>query len=159
MIDDVEQGGHEYGGHAGHEEGEGHEARAADGDDADEPLGLMHGSGQTGEDHHGQTFEEEGNGDGADERGNARSVAQGAVGDFVHEDAEGGGTQNGHHHGRGPGQTEERGAVEDEVRAEHEDVAVGEVDEAQDAVHHGVADGDEAVQRTERQRVEKVLEE
>ena len=25
VIDDVEQGGHEYGGHAGHEEGEGHE--------------------------------------------------------------------------------------------------------------------------------------
>ena len=119
----------------------------------------MHGTGETGEDHHGEAFKEEGNGDGADERGNAGSVAQGAIGDLVHEHAESGGTQDGHHHGHGPGQAEERRAVEDEVGAEHEDVAVGEVDETQDAVHHGVADGNEAVERAQRQRVEKVLEE
>ena len=119
----------------------------------------MHGTGKTREHHHGEAFKEEGNGNGADERGNAGSVAQGAVGYLVHEHAERGGTQNGHHHGHGPGQTEQRGAVENKVRAEHQNVAVGEVDEAQNAVHHGVADGDEAVQRTQRQRVEEVLEE
>ena len=37
-----------------------------------------------------------------------------------------------------------------EHRAEHEQVAVGEVDQLDDAVHHRVAEGDQRVQRTVR---------
>ena len=159
VVHDVQQTGHEDGGDARDQQGERHETRTADGDDAHQPFRLMHRAGQTGEDHDGQTFEEEGNSDGADECRDSGGVTQGAVGDLVHEHAESGGTDDGHHHGHRPGQAEKRGAVENEIRAQHQDIAVGEVDEAQDAVHHGVADGDEAIERTQREGIEKVLEE
>ena len=44
------------------------------------------------------------------------------------------------------------------IRADHEDVAVGEVDQLQHAVDHGVAEGDERVDRAQRDAVDDVLE-
>ena len=38
--------------------------------------------------------------------------------------------------------------------AQHQNVAVGEIDEAQDAIHHRVAEGDERVNGTEREAVD-----
>ena len=43
--------------------------------------------------------------------------------------------------------------------ADHEDVAVGEIDHADDAVDHRVADGDQAVDRAERDAVDELLDE
>ena len=43
--------------------------------------------------------------------------------------------------------------------ADHEHVAVGEVDHADDAVDHRVADGDQAVDRAERDAVDELLKE
>ena len=43
-------------------------------------------------------------------------------------------------------------------RAEHEDVAVGEVDQLDDPVDHRVAERDERVDRADRQRVDRLLE-
>ena len=40
---------------------------------------------------------------------------------------------------------------------DHEDVAMGEIDHSDDAVDHRVADGDQAVDRTERQPVDQLL--
>ena len=42
---------------------------------------------------------------------------------------------------------------------EHEHVAVGEVDHADDAEHHRIADGDEAIDRAQRQPVDELLNE
>jgi hypothetical protein len=42
-------------------------------------------------------------------------------------------------------------------RAKHENVAMGEVDHADDAVNHRVADGDKPVDRTQSQPVQKLL--
>ena len=127
-------------------------------DGGHEPFRLVNRAGQSGEDHHGQAFDEEGHGDGTDERGNARRVAQGPVGDAVHQNPHGAGRENGDHDRHAPGQEERRGAVEHEIGPEHEDVAVGEVDQPQYPVHHGVPDGDEAIQGTQRQGIEEVLE-
>ena len=44
-------------------------------------------------------------------------------------------------------------------RAEHEQVAVGEVDQLDDAVHHRVAEGDQGVERTRDQPEQEVLPE
>ena len=41
---------------------------------------------------------------------------------------------------------------------EHEDVAVGEVDELDDPVDHRVAEGDEGVDRADREGVDGLLE-
>ena len=38
--------------------------------------------------------------------------------------------------------------------AEHQDVAVGEIDKTQDAINHRVAEGDERVNGTEREAVD-----
>ena len=46
-----------------------------------------------------------------------------------------------------------------DVGADHVDVAVREVDQAQDAVDHRVAQGDQGVDRPERQAVDQLLEE
>ena len=43
--------------------------------------------------------------------------------------------------------------------ADHEDVAMGEIDHADDAVDHRVADGDQPVDRAERQPVDELLDE
>ena len=44
-------------------------------------------------------------------------------------------------------------------RRQHEHVAVGEIDHADDAVDHRVADGDEPIDRSERQPVDQLLQE
>ena len=44
-------------------------------------------------------------------------------------------------------------------RADHENVAVREIDHADNAVDHRVADGDQAVDRTERDAVDELLDE
>ena len=51
------------------------------------------------------------------------------------------------------------GDEESHVGAEHVDVAVSEVDEAHDAVDHGVAEGDERVDAAERYAVDDLLDE
>ena len=42
--------------------------------------------------------------------------------------------------------------------ADHEQIAVGEVDHGQDAVHHGVAQGDQRIDAADLEGVEELLE-
>ena len=49
--------------------------------------------------------------------------------------------------------------VEARKGAHHEDVAMGEVDELDDAVDHRVAEGDEGVDEAELEAVQQVLQE
>src|SRR3954452_16133678 len=44
-----------------------------------------------------------------------------------------------------------------DIRADHEQLAMREVDHEQDAVHHGVTERDEAVDRTEREAEDELL--
>src|SRR5262249_43788349 len=46
---------------------------------------------------------------------------------------------------------------EGDETADHENIAVGEIDHADDAVDHRVADGDQAIDRTEHQSVDELL--
>ncbi len=52
---------------------------------------------------------------------------------------------------------QEDGAGQAEIAAHHEDVAVGEVDHGENAVHHGVAQGDEGVNAPQLQGVQDIL--
>src|SRR5690606_19484615 len=61
--------------------------------------------------------------------------------------------------GEVPGEMEERYQVKEEVGAHHEDVPVGKVDQPEDAVDHGVADGDQGVEAPEGDPVEELLNE
>ena len=52
---------------------------------------------------------------------------------------------------------QEHGPGQAEVGPHHEDVPVGEVDHGEDAVHHGVAQGDEGVDAPQLQGVQGIL--
>ena len=80
--------------------------------------------------------------DGGDHHGHPRRGAQRGIGAFfdgkAHEHRQGDHDEDGHphrHSGEGGRQ------IDHHDTRQHEQVAVGEVDELQDAVHHGVADG------------------
>ena len=45
------------------------------------------------------------------------------------------------------------------VRAQHVDLAVGEVDQLDDPIDHGVAQGDQGIHAAERQAVNQLLDE
>ena len=97
-------------------------------------------------------------------RGQARGVAQGAVGDEFHRDAE----QADRHKGDQPGQQGEPGMASDAAqdadgRDRHEGaggkhLAVGEIDQPQHPVDHRVAKRDERVDGADRQRIDDLLE-
>ena len=110
-------------------------------------------------------LQDERDADGGDQRREARRVAQRPVGEPLDGDARGRpctGIVISEVDARGPrparaGRRSARLAEDvgqDEDRhegADHEDVAVGEVDELDDAVDHRVAEGDEGVDRADRQ--------
>lgn len=110
---------------------------------------LLEGQGQT---------------DGGDEGCEAWRSAQGAVGEAFGPDGDEDGDDSaayqhrweGYPHGCAVWQNVQ---VDRECAeaAGHEDLAVGEVDELDDAVHHRVADGDQPVHRAEEQPVGQLL--
>ncbi len=117
----------------------------------DHGVGLEPGAIKTPE----HVLEKERGADGGDEGHQARGVAQGAIGDALEHDGDQGRGRHGDDehqdqadHGVGfqqPALVEIRREVIGGVGPAHEDLAVGEVDHAQDPVHHGVAHGDEGV--------------
>ncbi|MNN47522.1 hypothetical protein D3C81_1619460 [compost metagenome] len=105
--------------------------------------------------------------DGADQGRQARGVAQRLVGDALDHPAVQAGDADGEQQGgedqqRKGFQAEEaqqRQADGRQVGADHVHLAVGEIDHADDAVDHGVADGDQPVDRAEGQAVDQLLQE
>ena len=67
--------------------------------------------------------------------------------------------KQGKRHGGDPDGDEDEEGDERRERADHENVAVREIDHADDAVDHRVADGDQAVDRTEGDAVDELLDE
>ena len=65
--------------------------------------------------------------------------------------------RHGHPEGQGPGPAEQPHAHDRHVGRHHDEVAVGKIDEAQDAVHHGVADGDEGIEAPQGKAVHQLL--
>ena len=57
------------------------------------------------------------------------------------------------------GAAEEVKDAKADVRADHEDVAVGEIEELQDPVHHRVPEGDQGVDAAERRGIDERREE
>ena len=118
-------------------------------------------------DEHERVLEEDGGTEGRDHRREARRGPQWPVGGALQDDPDE--ADEAHHHGREHEDThhraqailqEERGEQgQPEVGAVGEEVAVGEVDELQDPVHHGVAEGDERVDAADGEAVGELLEE
>ena len=156
-MDDPQEPEHEHEADHGHDQRDRQQLQLPEIDGRHEPFRLVHGARKAGKHHHGEAFDEEGHGDGTDERRNARGVAQGPVGDAVHQDADGAGREDGHHHGHPPGQEECRGAVKDEIGPQHENVAVGEVQHAEGFVHHRDTDCHQRIQAAVCQTIQYLL--
>src|SRR6202041_1901943 len=62
-------------------------------------------------------------------------------------------------HGGYPERDEDEKGDQREERTDHENIAVGEIDHADDPVDHRVANGDQAIDRTERYAVDELLDE
>ena len=111
--------------------------------------------------------EEERHAERADQGGDARRVAQGPVGEALDGDAEDGAADHAaeHHqreqepdrHRRIARAAEHLEHAEADERADHEDVAVGEVQELEDTVDEGVAKRDQRVGAALGQAVEREL--
>ena len=136
----------------------GHRERALVGDE----IGCKH------EWQRAEIFQEEGNADGGDQRGDARRIAQRFVGDALDGEGQEGAGDHREQDDRDraqsrcsastgmPGISAAGQGVQSEAgdgivagkSADHEDVAVGEVDQADDAVHHRVAQGNQGVNKS-----------
>src|SRR5262249_45133627 len=104
--------------------------------------------------------------DGRDQRRERKGAGQRGVGDALDRPVDEGGEQHGddehdqeRNHERAdaePGGQEQQCNERNEGR-HHEHVAMGEIHHADDAEHHRVADGNETVDRTERDAVDELL--
>ena len=116
-------------------------------------------------------LQEEGRADGGDEQHESRGVAQRPVGDALDEYRDDEGHQGGDRHHDDDGddrggraRVEEADVAQEDGRvvagegADHEDVAVGEVDHAQDAVDHRVAQRDERIDATQGGAVDEEVD-
>jgi len=115
-----------------------------------------------------EVLEEEGDADGGDEDRETGAIAKGAVGELFDDDTKDGAYDhcNDEHEecarprGAAVGELEDGwGDVEAGEGADHEDITVGEIDEAEDAVHHCVAKGNEGVDGPEGEAIDELLEE
>ncbi len=116
--------------------------------------GHREGFGPAAGDDQGEIFQEKRGGDGGDQQRNARGPAQRPVRAPLQEHPQEAGQGNGQAEGHRPGPGEEPHPHDRRVGGHHQQVAVGKVDEAQDAVNHGVTDGDEGIETAQGQAVD-----
>ena len=119
---------------------------------------ALKGLGPTAKDHQPQVFQEEADPDGGYEGADAWGLAQGTVGPLVYEHPQQRREQHGAHQGHPPGQAELHRPEPGEIAPHHQHVAVGKVDQPQDAVDHGVAYGDQRIEAAKRQAVYELLQ-
>ena len=105
-------------------------------------------------DDNGQILQEKGDADGADQGRNSRRVAQGPIGHPIDKDADTGRHQDGPDDRQRPGQVKQGDGPEDKIGPQHENLAMGKVDQPQDAVDHGIADGDQGIKTAKGQSVQ-----
>src|SRR5712692_5386875 len=133
-------------------------------------IDQVEGVAPDGLDKANDVLEKEGHADGRDERDQAGSVAQRPVGGALHQHGQrsapghtGHQDEQQHEHPRQrveqPRTLEAEQDLDPDECPDDEDLRVGEVDELEHAVHHGVAEGDQRVHEAEDDAVEQNLRE
>lgn len=163
-VDEQQQAGHHAGGH----QDDDHLQVGEGGAQHFVGLGRQHGGEgmvAAAPDHHGQVLQHDGDADGGDQGGQPGRLAQGPVGDLFDAVADGHAHRGGGHEAdQGDDRARQAGAGQqlDHGKGgegtDHDHFAMGEVDEAQDAVHHGVAEGHQGVDAAEHQAVDDLLQ-
>ena len=147
----ADQGTDDDGEDGGVFQGDTSQIHTAGGKDLAGDLGVWSDGG----DSLGQVFQKQAHGNGGDQGGHVGAfLAHRAVGDELCAHAHQGAYRDGGQHG-GPGRQSQaqhqRNGKDHGVAAHHDEIAVGEVDEADDAVYHGVAQGDQGVNAAQAQ--------
>ena len=101
--------------------------------------------GVGGPQQQGGVLEEVAHADGGDEHRQDGGRPEGLVGQPLDDDTQDGTHHDGQQDPHNGGQFKAGGGIEADVRAHHDDVAVGEVQHLGDAVDHGVAQCDDGV--------------
>ena len=112
---------------------------------------------ERGEEIGREVLQQVGHADRRDHDGHTRSGTKRLIGDALNAYTECGGGDQCHRNGDVPWQR--RHGENHEVAGHHEDISMGEVDQAQDAVDHRVADGDQCVGTAERDTCQTLLQE
>ncbi|MPN00225.1 hypothetical protein SDC9_147419 [bioreactor metagenome] len=158
-VDDPEEPEDQDEGYDRNEDRQRKDPNFSDRNDLHHPFRLHDLARKAREENQTEIFDKKGNADGADQRGDSRSVPQGPKGDPIHENTAYARCGDCDDCCDTPGKMEGDRAEKHEIGAEHEDVAVREVDQPEDSVDHRIADGDQTVQGSEGNRIEKVLHE
>ena len=150
-----------------HDHRDDHDRQGQDGGQADvDGADLEHLVGEIGGDHLGAraqnqlggVLQEEGDADGCDQQGQAGRIAQGGVGDLFDHHAQHGAGEDGGADRRHRAEAQLVHHEPGHIRAHHDDVAVGKVQQQDDAVHHAVAQSDQRVDAAQRQAVDQLAE-
>jgi len=117
---------------------------------------------------HHEGLQQDGDADRRDQRCQPRRIAQAAVGDAFDQDIH----QHGHrnrpddgdrqlHSARQAGEAAVQQAQDGQADhgADHQHVAVGEINQVEHAVHHGVAEGHQRIHAAQHQSIEDLLDE
>ena len=113
-----------------------------------------------------EILQKDGHADGRNQRHQARTVAQRLVGNLLDREAVAAGQNDGNQNGEDDDQRQrqaERGQTHQrhhaDISANHVNLAVGEVNQADDAIDHGVANGNQRINAAEGEAVDNLLKE
>ena len=96
-------------------------------------------------------------GKGCEQGSDLRGAAHRAITDPLDDQSDQHGAGNHHHQGEGQRQVIDQ-TKGSEIGCHHHDIAVGKVDQAQDAEHHGQADGHQGVQAAQAKGIDQLLD-
>ena len=119
---------------------------------------TMEGLGPTSEDDQGQILQQERDPDRSDQGGDAGGLADRKIGPAIDGDSQQCRHENGGREGDPPGKRKDQIGVESEIAAHHQDIAVGEIDQPQNSIDHGVSDGDQSVETSQGDSIDELLE-
>jgi len=161
-VDDKLQPDHEQGGDYDDHDLVGGDDEIAQGE-VDGGEDRREGAGRGAEEDLAGILEQQGDPDGGDQDVERGGAAQGAVSQPLNDHAQHGAAEHGDdqdHQAAPDGVFRHQFAhVVTDEGADHEDVGVREIDEAQDAIDHRVAERDERIDGPEGQAVEELLQE
>ena len=107
----------------------------------------------------GEVLQEKTDAERGDDGRDAGRLPQRLVGCPLDQHADAGNAEHGEEQRRNEREPEQGRENEAEKCAHHEEIAMGEVDHGEDAVDHGVAEGDQGIDAPELQRIQNLLEE
>ena len=102
-------------------------------------------------------MQEIGHADGGDHDRHTRRAAQRLIRDLLYDNTEKNGERNHKNDGYVPWNKQVRHADDHEVACHHENVAMGKIDQAENAINHGVANGNQRIDTANGQAIQAVL--